>query len=222
VRTRGRTLTDDDVELVVFEGGVELFFEDRLEAVDFVEEEHLPLADVGEDGGEVALDLQGRAGGLLKADVELIGDDCGQSGFAEAGRAEEQDVVEGFTARAGRFEGDGKLFFGLGLADEFIESARAKLELEGTLIFGTGRRDQAVGIFLLRRHSGGVYMGVYRVRGVEANGYWINKGRPARQREAWARSSAAVTQKKKRLWRDSSMSAKTPPMNVHRKGKAQR
>ena len=37
----GGALADDDVELVVLEGGVEFFFEDGLEAVDFVEEEDL-------------------------------------------------------------------------------------------------------------------------------------------------------------------------------------
>jgi hypothetical protein len=58
VGARRRALADDDVELVVLEGGVELFFQHRLHAVDFVEEEHLALAQVGEDGGQVALDLQ--------------------------------------------------------------------------------------------------------------------------------------------------------------------
>ncbi len=94
----GGALADDDVELEVFERGVELLFEDGLEAVDLVEEEDLLVAEVGEDGGEVALDLQGWAGGLLEADVELVGDDGGEGGFAEAGGAEEEDVVERFAA----------------------------------------------------------------------------------------------------------------------------
>jgi hypothetical protein len=80
----GGALADDDVELVVLEGGVEFFFEDGLEAVNLVEEEDLAFAEVGEDGGEVALDLEGGAGGLLEADVELVGDDGGEGGFAEA------------------------------------------------------------------------------------------------------------------------------------------
>ena len=75
--------------------------------MDLVEEEDLALAQVGKDGGEVALDLQGGAGGLLEANVEFVGDDGGQSGLAQAGRAEEEDVVEGFAAGAGGFEGYG-------------------------------------------------------------------------------------------------------------------
>ena len=81
------------------------------------------FAQVGEDGGEVALDLEGGAGGLLEADVELVGDDGGEGGFAEAGRAEEEDVVEGFAAGLGGFERDGELLLGLGLADEFARGA---------------------------------------------------------------------------------------------------
>ena len=104
---RRRALADDDVELVVLQRGVELFLEDGLQAVDLVEEEDLALAQVGEDGGEVTLDLQGGAGGLLEADVELVGDDGGQGGFAQAGRAEEEDVVERLAAGAGGFKCDG-------------------------------------------------------------------------------------------------------------------
>jgi hypothetical protein len=62
--------------------------------------------DVGEDGGQVALDLQGGAAGLLEADVELVGDDGGERGLAQAGRPEEQDVVERLAADFGGFERD--------------------------------------------------------------------------------------------------------------------
>ena len=94
--------------------------------MDLVEEEDLAFAEIGEDGGEVALDLEGGAGGLLEADVELVGDDGGESGFAEAGGTGEEDVVEGFAAGFGGFEGDGELLFGFGLADEFLEAAGAE------------------------------------------------------------------------------------------------
>jgi len=42
----------------VLERGVEFFFEHGLEAVNLVEEEDLLVAQVGEDGGQVALNLQ--------------------------------------------------------------------------------------------------------------------------------------------------------------------
>ena len=73
----GGALADDDVELVILKRGVELFFEDGLEAVDLVEEEDLALADVGEDGGKVALDLEGGAGGLLESYIQFVRNDGG-------------------------------------------------------------------------------------------------------------------------------------------------
>ena len=115
--------------------------------MDLVEEEDLAFAQVGEDGGEVSLDLQGWAGGLLEADFKLVGDDGGEGGFAQAWGPEEEDVVEGFLAGASGFESDGELFFGFGLADEFLEAAGAELELEGVLFGGAGGRDEAIGVF---------------------------------------------------------------------------
>ena len=41
VRARRRPLPDDDVELVVFQRRVEQLFQRRLQAVDFVDEQHL-------------------------------------------------------------------------------------------------------------------------------------------------------------------------------------
>jgi hypothetical protein len=75
---------------------------------------------------------------LLEGDVEFVGDDGGEGGFAEAGWSEEEDVVEGFFAGLGGFEGDGQLFFGFGLADEFLEAAGAELEFEGVFFGGAG------------------------------------------------------------------------------------
>ena len=79
--------------------------------MDFVQEKDLALAQVGEDGGKVALNLEGGAGGLLEADVEFVGDDGGQGGLAQAGRAEEKDVVQRLAAGFGGFKGDGELLF---------------------------------------------------------------------------------------------------------------
>ena len=156
VGARGRALADDDVELVVLERGVELFFEHRLQAVDLVEEQHLALAQVGEDGGQVALDLQRRAGGLLEADVELVGDDGGERGLAQAGRPEEQHVIERFAARFGRFKRDGQLLLGFGLADEFAEPAGPQLEFEAVFFVGARGGDEAFGVvFELGCHARG-------------------------------------------------------------------
>src|ERR1700676_3436798 len=118
VCTRGRTLTDHDVELVVFEGGVEDLFERGLQAVDFVDEENLALAKIGKDRCQVALNLQRGPGGLLEGGAEFVGDDVGQCRLAEARRSVEQNVVKRLAARLCRLNGYVEILFDLVLADE--------------------------------------------------------------------------------------------------------
>jgi hypothetical protein len=137
---------DHDVELVVLQRGVEFFFHYGLQAMDLVEKQHLPGLEIGENGGHIALDLQGGAGGLLEADVELVGDDGGERGFAEAGRAEEENVVEGFAAGASGFQRDGELLLGFGLADELGEAGGAELELDDVVVVDAGGGDEAFGV----------------------------------------------------------------------------
>ncbi len=142
VGARGGALADDDVELVVFQGHIELFFQNRLHTVNFVEEKHLALAQVGEDGGQVALDLKGGAGGLLEAHVQLIGNDGGESGFAQPRGPREKHVIQGLAAGFGGFEGDGELFLSFGLANELAQPAGAQFQFKALLLVGARGADQ--------------------------------------------------------------------------------
>ena len=76
----------------------------------------------------------------MNGDLELLGDDGGESGFAEAGRAVEQDVVHGFAALAGGLDGDVEILFELGLPGELGQAARAearfKLQIFGLAVAG--------------------------------------------------------------------------------------
>ena len=144
---RRRTLPDDDVELVVLQRRVEQFLQRRLQAVHFVNEQDLLFAQVGEDGRQVALDLQRRAGSLLESHAQFIGDDGRQRCLAQPRRPIEQDMVQRFAARTGRLDGDRQIFFDLCLADEFAQVARTQLELIRRIVFGLHGRDQSVFIF---------------------------------------------------------------------------
>ena len=75
---------DDQVELEILHGRVEDFLDRRLQAVDFVDEQHVARLQVGEDGGEVSGALDDRAGGGAEAYAELAGDDLGERGLAQA------------------------------------------------------------------------------------------------------------------------------------------
>ena len=58
-----RPLVDDDVELEVLHRRVEVFLDGLLEAVDFVNEQHVALLEVGQQAGQVAGFLDGGAAG---------------------------------------------------------------------------------------------------------------------------------------------------------------
>jgi hypothetical protein len=60
-RAGGRTLTEDDVDLVVLHGRVEVLLGDAAEAVDLVDEQDVAVLEgVGQDRGQVAGLLDGR------------------------------------------------------------------------------------------------------------------------------------------------------------------
>ena len=155
MRPRRRPLADDDVELVVLERRVELLFEHRLQAMDLIQKQHLPLAQVGQDRSQVALDLQRRPGCLLKPDIQLIGDDRGQRRLAQSWRPEKQHMVQRLAARLGRLQRDRQLLFRLRLANELTQHPRPKLEFKGILLIGPRRGDEAFEIGFSRRHLQG-------------------------------------------------------------------
>ena len=92
--------------------------------MNLVDEQDVVLLEVREDGGKIALPLDDGAGGHLDADAHLPGQDVGQRRLAEAGRAGEQDVVEGFPALSGRLDEDGEAFLHALLADIFGQRPR--------------------------------------------------------------------------------------------------
>ena len=71
------------------------------QAVDLVDEEHVALVELGEDGGQVAGPLERRARGDVQADAHLGGDDAGQRGLAQPGRTGEEQVVGGLARGGG-------------------------------------------------------------------------------------------------------------------------
>ena len=121
VRARRRPLSDDDVELVVFQRRVQQLFQRGLQAVHFVDEQYLLVAEVGEDRRQVALDLQRRARGLLKRHAQLVGDDVGQRRLAQSRRPVEQHVIERLAARLGRLNCDLQIVLYFVLADKLAQ-----------------------------------------------------------------------------------------------------
>ena len=80
--------------------------------------------EIGEQRREIAGLGDHRAGGGAEIDAEFARHDLRQRGLAEAGRADEQHVVERFLARARRLDEDREISARLLLADEFGEPLR--------------------------------------------------------------------------------------------------
>jgi hypothetical protein len=111
--------------------------------VDLIDEEHRPRLERGERG-DVALALQGRAGGLHERHVELGGDDLRQRGLAQPRRAGEQHVVERLAARRRRLDRDRELLAQAVLADELPKRAGAHRAIELVLAVEHPGRLQAL------------------------------------------------------------------------------
>ena len=73
---------------------------------------------------------------MCSADAQLGGDDAGQGGLAEAGRAGEEQVVGGLAPAPGGLEDDLEVLLELGLADELVEAAGPEADLVGGLVLG--------------------------------------------------------------------------------------
>ena len=124
-------LINDDVQPVVFDGGVQVLLDAGMQAVDFVDEEDVALLQVGQDAGQVSGAVDLRAAGGVQFGAHGVGDEVGQRSLAQAGRAAEQHVVQGFSAHLRSLHHHEQLFFDLGLAVKLREVRRAEGEIKG-------------------------------------------------------------------------------------------
>ena len=140
-RSRRRALADHDVELEVLHRRVEHLFDRARQAVDLVDEQHVAVVEVGEDGGEVTGALERGTAGDAQPDAHLLGDDARERGLAQARRTGEQDVVGGLAPAAGGAEEDLEVLLEARLADELVEPPRPEGDLF-SLLDRVGRRVQ--------------------------------------------------------------------------------
>ena len=113
--------------------------------MDLVDEQHVALVELGEDGGEVAGSLERRTRRHVQRDAHLGGGDAGERRLAETRRAGEQQVVDRLAATASRLDDDAEVLFQLALADELGEAARPQPDLDGILaVVGDTRLEELV------------------------------------------------------------------------------
>ena len=93
-RTRRRPRADDEIELEILHRRIEDFLDRRIEPVNFVDEQHVALFEVGEERREVAGLGDHRARRGAEIDAKLARHDLRQRRLAEPGRADEQHMIE--------------------------------------------------------------------------------------------------------------------------------
>ena len=183
-RARAGALAEHDGQAPLLHRRVERLLDRAAEAVDLVDEEHRAGLERGQEGGDVGLALQRRAGGLDERRLELGGDDVGERGLAEPGRPGEQHVVERLAAPPGRLDEHLELAGDLLLVDEVGEAPRAQRAVELVL----AAREPGVGEALL----GAVRLRRRRLPPARSRG----RGRCSRPRSAavaGARSAAPIS-----------------------------
>src|SRR5262249_44999399 len=118
------TFADNEVELEILHRRIEHFLDRRTQTMDLVDEQDVPLFEIGQKCGEIAGlgDHRPRSG--TKADAEFARHDLRQRGLAEAGWSDEQHVVECLAALARRLDEYRKVGTGLLLADEIRQRLR--------------------------------------------------------------------------------------------------
>jgi hypothetical protein len=105
--------------------------------MDFIDEEEVALLQVSKDARKVACFLDLRAGGGVESGACGGGDDVGEGGFAESGRAGEEDVFEDVVALFGGFDHEDEAVFDFFLAMEVVEVGGAQGDVEGAVFFGS-------------------------------------------------------------------------------------
>ncbi len=143
-RPRRRAFADHQIELKILHRRIEDFFDGRVQPVNFVDEEHVALFEIGQKRREIAGLRDHRARCRAEADAKFLGHDLRQRRLAEPRRPGKKHVIERIAASARRLNEDAEIGARLLLADELVERLRADRRLEGVHVLSR-TADEPVG-----------------------------------------------------------------------------
>ena len=144
-RAGAGSFADHKIEFVIFHRRIEDFFHHRIEAVDFVDEQHIARFEIGEDRGKIACARQHRPRSRAEIYAQFSRHNLRQRGFAKTRRAGEQHMIQRLTAPLGGFDEDGEIFTGLRLADELRQCLGSQARFEHVFFDALGR-DETFGL----------------------------------------------------------------------------
>lgn len=128
--TRARTLVNYDIDLEILHCGVEIFLDDRAKAVNLIDEENIVRLKGREETRKVARLVDDGAGRCLHIYAQLVGNDVGESGLAEAWWAIEEGMVERLAAHLGGSDEDAEIGHHATLPREIVEGKRAEFFIQ--------------------------------------------------------------------------------------------
>ena len=112
-----------EIELEILHRGIEDFLDRRIEAVDLIDEEHVPGLEIGQQRGEVARACASTGPEVARKPTPSSRETMWASVvLPRPGGTREQHMVERLAAGAGGLDEDGEIVARLGLADEFREA----------------------------------------------------------------------------------------------------
>jgi hypothetical protein len=95
------------------------------QTVNFIDEEYIAWLQIGQNGRKIARPFKYRARRRPDVHLHFGGNNVRQSGFPEARRATEENVIEGIGALPSGFDKDAQRFFTLRLSDIILKPGRA-------------------------------------------------------------------------------------------------
>src|SRR5262249_5163944 len=113
---------------------IEALLDDRVQAVDLVDEEDVVLPELREEARERALVLDDGAVRRMERDAHLVREDLRERRLAEAGRPREEQVIERLAALLRRLDEDAQVVLVLRLPDVIVERRRTERSLEPRLV----------------------------------------------------------------------------------------
>jgi hypothetical protein len=132
------SLINDDIDPEILHGRIEVFLDDFRKTVNFIDEEDVSFLEPGEKSGQVAGFFDRRTGGGPNGGVHFRTENVGEGGFAESGRAAEEEVVEGLGSGSGGIQEDAEAIFEFGLTGEIGEAGGAERLVDGVAGLGLG------------------------------------------------------------------------------------
>ena len=108
-----------------------------IEAMDLVYEQDVSFLETCQNGGQIPGPFNNRAAGHLNVGTHFMGNNIGQSCFAEAGKSVKEDVVKGFSPALGGGDADLEILFELLLADILMQASWSEIGLESVVLHRT-------------------------------------------------------------------------------------